>query len=43
VENAAIFREHGGENFAAVPCLNDGADGMRVITALVERELSGWI
>jgi len=43
VENATIFREHGGENFAAIPCLNDGADGMRVITALVERELSGWI
>jgi hypothetical protein len=25
VENAEIFREHGGENFAAIPCLNDSA------------------
>jgi ferrochelatase len=43
VENAEIFRHHGGENFAALPCLNDSESGMRVIEGLVRRELSGWI
>jgi ferrochelatase len=43
VENAAIFREHGGENFAAIPCLNDSEGGMAVIEHLVVRELQGWI
>jgi len=43
VENAEIFRHHGGENFAAIPCLNDSAGGMRVIEGLVKRELAGWI
>ena len=43
MENAAIFREHGGENFAAIPCLNDSAGGMKVIETVVRRELSGWL
>jgi ferrochelatase len=43
VENGDIFKEHGGQNFAAVPCLNDSDAGMRVIRALVERELQGWV
>ncbi len=43
VENAHIFTSSGGANFAAVPCLNDSAAGMRVITHLVKRELQGWI
>ncbi|MEX2036814.1 MAG: ferrochelatase [Xanthobacteraceae bacterium] len=43
VENADIFREHGGENFAAIPCLNDGEGGMAVLSHLVLRELQGWI
>jgi ferrochelatase len=43
VENAHIFEQHGGERFAAVPCLNDSDAGMRVIEHLVERELKGWI
>jgi ferrochelatase len=42
-ENAEIFRHAGGEQFAAIPCLNDSAHGMRVIRGLVERELSGWL
>jgi protoporphyrin/coproporphyrin ferrochelatase len=42
-ENAEIFRHAGGENFAAVPCLNDSAAGMRVIAHVVARELQGWI
>jgi len=42
-ENAEIFRHHGGEAFAAIPCLNDSEAGMDVIRTLVLRELQGWI
>jgi ferrochelatase len=42
-ENAEYFHEAGGKNFAAMPCLNDSDEGMRVIVHLVERELQGWI
>ena len=42
VENAGYFRAAGGENFAAIPCLNDSADGMAVIEAVARRELKGW-
>ena len=43
VENGDIFKENGGENFAAIPCLNDSVEGMSVIEAVVRRELAGWI
>jgi ferrochelatase len=43
VENAHIFKTHGGVNFAAIPCLNDSAAGMAVIAHLVQRELQGWV
>jgi ferrochelatase len=43
VENGDIFKEHGGQNFAAIPCLNDSDAGMAVIRQLVARELSGWV
>ena len=43
VENAHIFKANGGENFAAIPCLNDSEAGMAVIAHLVRRELQGWI
>jgi protoporphyrin/coproporphyrin ferrochelatase len=42
IENERIFRRRGGQNFAAIPCLNDSELGMRVIGALVARELRGW-
>jgi protoporphyrin/coproporphyrin ferrochelatase len=42
-ENAEYFRHAGGKNFSAVPCLNDGEAGMRVIEAVVMRELQGWV
>ncbi|HXQ05024.1 MAG TPA: ferrochelatase [Bradyrhizobium sp.] len=42
-ENAEIFKHNGGEQFAAVPCLNDSEPGMDVIRQLVLRELQGWI
>ena len=43
VENAGFFRQNGGTEFAAIPCLNDSEAGMRVIRHLVGRELQGWI
>ncbi|HXX07350.1 MAG TPA: ferrochelatase [Pseudolabrys sp.] len=43
MENAKIFRDAGGENFAAIPCLNDTPGGMAVIRDVVARELKGWI
>jgi protoporphyrin/coproporphyrin ferrochelatase len=42
-ENAEIFRHNGGEEFSAIPCLNDSDAGMDVIRQLVLRELQGWI
>lgn len=42
VENGNIFKAHGGQNFAAIPCLNDSEPGMAVIRHLVQRELKGW-
>jgi ferrochelatase len=43
VENAEIFKHHGGEDFAAIPCLNDSQAGLAVIENLVRRELQGWL
>lgn len=43
VRGAEAFRENGGEHFAAIPCLNDGPEGMTMLEALVRRELAGWI
>ena len=36
------FEGAGGESFAHIPCLNDSAQGMDVIEAVVRRELQGW-
>jgi ferrochelatase len=38
-----VFLHHGGEQFSAIPCLNDSAEGMRVLGHVVRRELMGWI
>jgi protoporphyrin/coproporphyrin ferrochelatase len=43
VENAHIFKKYGGQNFAAIPCLNDSGPGMLVLWQLALRELKGWI
>jgi protoporphyrin/coproporphyrin ferrochelatase len=43
VENAHIFKKNGGENFAAIPCLNDSGPGMLVLWQMALRELKGWI
>jgi protoporphyrin/coproporphyrin ferrochelatase len=41
-ENAEYFHAAGGEEFTRIACLNDSEGGMRVIEAIVHRELQGW-
>jgi ferrochelatase len=43
VENAGYFRANGGENFAALPCLNDSDESIGLIAHMVRKELSGWL
>jgi protoporphyrin/coproporphyrin ferrochelatase len=43
IRGQAQFREAGGEAFATLSCLNDGAAGMTMLETLVRRELSGWL
>ena len=43
VEGARIFKKYGGENFVAIPCLNDSAPGMLVLWQLALRERKGWV
>lgn len=43
MENRGVFMEHGGEQFAYIPCLNDSDAGVQVIETVVRRELMGWI
>ena len=42
-ENAEIFHKAGGQEFSAVPCLNDSDEGMDMIRQIVLRELQGWV
>lgn len=37
------YAEAGGTNFAYLPCLNDGPDGMAMLEKLIRRELAGWL
>jgi len=37
------FLGAGGEQFAALACLNSGEAGMEMLEALVRRELAGWL
>ena len=43
VENAEVFKRYGGENFVAIPCLNDSEAGMLMVWQLAMRELKGWV
>ena len=43
VENARMFMRHGGENFTAIPCLNDSEAGILMLWRLAMRELKGWV
>jgi ferrochelatase len=43
IRGAETFRAHGGEDYTAIPCLNDGPEGMALIETLARRELAGWV
>lgn len=43
VLNRDVFIENGGEKFAAIPCLNDSDEGIRVLRHVIDRELGGWV
>jgi ferrochelatase len=42
IRGRATFAAAGGKDFAYLPCLNDSAEGIGVIEAVVRRELMGW-
>ena len=37
------FEEAGGEEFTYIPCLNDDAAHIKMMTSIVKNELGGWI
>jgi ferrochelatase len=43
MQGKEIFLEHGGEEYALLPCLNDGSQGMDFLASHIRRELQGWI
>lgn len=43
IEGRATFLAAGGSDFAYIPCLNASDIGRRALTAIVARELAGWI
>lgn len=43
LEAGEIFKDHGGEKFTLIPCLNDTPDGVRVLTGCIKKELQGWL
>jgi ferrochelatase len=43
IRGRETFIEAGGERFARLDCLNDSAEGMAMLDALVRRELAGWL
>ena len=43
VENRGYFLDNGGTEFSYIPALNASDPGIRVIEAIVRRELAGWL
>jgi protoporphyrin/coproporphyrin ferrochelatase len=43
IRGRETFLAAGGTDFAYLPCLNDGADGIAMLRAVIGRELEGWV
>ena len=43
IRGRETFLAAGGERFGLLDCLNESSEGMDMITALVRRELAGWV
>jgi protoporphyrin/coproporphyrin ferrochelatase len=41
-ENCHTFLESGGETYSYIPCLNDGAEHLAMLSDLIVRHCSGW-
>jgi ferrochelatase len=37
------FEEAGGEEFTYIPCLNDDAEHIKALSAIIEDNLKGWL
>lgn len=42
MQNREFFRQHGGEHYDFIPCLNDTADSIEMLASLIRNELKGW-
>jgi ferrochelatase len=42
IQGAETFEEYGGEQFAALPCLNDSPESIAALFGILKRELGGW-
>ena len=42
IEGRQAFLDAGGQSFHYLPCLNDSEDGIRVLSQVARRHLSGW-
>jgi len=43
IRGRETFLQAGGTDFAYLPCLNDGAPGIAMLSRLIGRELEGWV
>lgn len=43
IRGRETFLASGGKTFARLDCLNDSAEGMAMLQAIVSRELAGWL
>lgn len=43
IEAKHSFIEHGGEDFNYIPCLNDDAAHIDLLSSYIEQELQGWL
>jgi ferrochelatase len=43
IRGRETFTTAGGLDFACLPCLNDGAEGVAMLRSVIKRELEGWI
>jgi ferrochelatase len=42
IRGRETFLAAGGTHFAALPCLNDSAEGVAMLQSVIKRELEGW-
>ena len=44
IKNEALetFQEHGGKNLNYINCLNDGEEGISLLSKLIQNNIKGW-